>query len=187
FSSGSASTKATILKQKLTPITVIVPEYPSHRPRESIVVLNQIIARNATSRHTDKLMIIGSSLGGYYAQYLAHTLDVISGVVLINPALQPQLTLKPCIGQQANMVTGKTFEFSKRDFDELMQFDIPEESIHVPTLVLLDEADEVIKCQYAALRYKNSGRVIIYPGGNHWFAHLHDAVPEITAFYQSLA
>ncbi|WP_455207718.1 YqiA/YcfP family alpha/beta fold hydrolase, partial [Kaarinaea lacus] len=39
FSSGSASTKATILKQKLTPITVIVPEYPSHRPRESIVVL----------------------------------------------------------------------------------------------------------------------------------------------------
>ena len=129
---------------------------------------------------------MGSSLGGYYAQYLATRLDYISGIVLINPALQPELTLQPYIGQQTNQVTGGLFEFSQKDFQELAEFDVPVNKISVPTLVLLDEGDELIDYQYAAYRYSGIGRVVVYPGGSHWFEHLPAAIPEIRTFYETL-
>jgi len=129
---------------------------------------------------------MGSSLGGYYAQYLATRLEQVSGVILINPALQPQHTLKPYIGQLSNQVTGESFEFRESDFLELEEFDIPAEDIRVPTLVLLDKGDDVIDYQFAAHRYQDVGRVIVYPGGSHWFDHLEEAIPEILKFHDEL-
>ena len=131
----------------------------------------------------EPLMLIGSSLGGYYAQYLAANLDIVTKVVLINPALQAQKTLHPYIGQQTNMVTGESFVFTQQDFDKLQLFDVSIEDISVPTLVLLDEDDELIDCRFAEQKYQVVGRVVVYPGGSHWFDHLEEAIPEIVNFY----
>jgi predicted esterase YcpF (UPF0227 family) len=84
------------------------------------------------------------------------------------------------------MVTGERFDFSLQCFDELALYSVAENEIHCPTLVLLDEGDELIDCHYAAHHYQHAGRVIVYPGGSHWFDHLADAMPEIRSFYQSL-
>ena len=132
------------------------------------------------------MLLIGSSLGGYYAQCLATSLDYISGAVLINPALQPRLTLKPYIGQHTNQVTGELFEFTEKHLQELVEFDVPTNKINVPTLVLLDEGDDVIDYQFAAEKYKDIGQVIVYPDGSHWFDHLDDAIPHIRKFYHEL-
>lgn len=128
-------------------------------------------------------MLIGSSLGGYYAQYLGVHLDAVNKVVLINPALQPRKTLKPYIGQQTNIVTGKSFIFTQQNFDELAQYKVSTKDVVAPTLVLLDEGDEVIEYRFAEAQYKDIGRVLIYPDGSHRFDHLEEAVPEIEAFY----
>ena len=186
FSSGAASQKATALQKALAPTLMIVPEYPSHRPHDSIAVLIECLRRQSTQSERQKILLVGSSLGGYYAQYLATRLDYISGVVLINPALQPQVTLEPYIGQQTNQVTGELFEFSQKDFLELAELEVLVNKISTPTLVLLDEGDELIDYQYAARRYSGIGRVIVYPGGSHRFDHLPDAIPEIQAFYETL-
>jgi predicted esterase YcpF (UPF0227 family) len=186
FSSGAASQKATALQKALAPTLVIVPEYPSHRPHDAIAMLTECLRTQSTQSDRQRILLAGSSLGGYYAQYLAARLDFISGVILINPALQPQLTLKQYIGQQTNQVTGELFEFSQKDFLELAEFDVPVNKISTPTLVLLDEGDELIDYQYAAHRYSGIGRVIVYPGGSHWFDHLPDAIPQIRAFHETL-
>ncbi|KPJ95325.1 MAG: hypothetical protein AMJ55_04000 [Gammaproteobacteria bacterium SG8_15] len=186
FSSGAASQKANALQKALAPTLVIVPEYPSHRPHDSIAMLTECLRTQSTQSDRQKILLVGSSLGGYYAQYLAARLDFISGVILINPALQPQLTLKPYIGQQTNQVTRELFEFSQKDFLELAEFDVPVNKISTPMLVLLDEGDELIDYQYAAHHYNDIGRVIVYPGGSHWFDHVPDAIPEIRAFYEIL-
>jgi len=186
FSSGAASRKATQLKHALEPIDVLVPEYPSHQPRNAIATLVKFITHREAKNKKQKFLLIGSSLGGFYAQYLATRLEQVSGVVLINPALQPQLTLKPYIGQLSNQVTGESFKFSERDFLELAEFDIPATTVSVPTLVLLDKGDDVIDYQFAAHRYQDIGRVIAYPGGSHWFDHLEVAIPEIQKFHDEL-
>ena len=164
FSSAATSHKAILLQQQLSQYNFLVPEYPSHQPDTSIDLLSVYIKKKSGEHNNEQVMLIGSSLGGFYAQYLGVHLDVVTAAVLINPALQPQITLKPHIGQQTNMVTGETFIFRQQDFDELQRFEVPTNDITVPTLVLLDKGDEVIDYRFAEKRYKDISRVIVYPG-----------------------
>lgn len=163
---------------------VLIPEYPSHQPVKSINLLSGFIQQH---QYASPLMLIGSSLGGYYAQYLGATLEAVKKVVMINPALQPQQTLAPVVGKQSNMVTGEPFEFRRDDLEELATFDKPASQIAVPTLVLLDEGDDIIDFHFAKQKYASLGqaKVIAYPGGSHWFEHLEEALPEILRFYKS--
>lgn len=127
-------------------------------------------------------MLVGSSLGGYYAQYLGVHLETVDRVVLINPALQPQKTLAPYIGRNTNLVTGEVFELSRPDFEALADYELAPEATPAPTLVLLDQGDDVIDHRIAAERYRYAGRVIVYPDGSHRFEHLHEAAAQIKAF-----
>ena len=83
FNSGGQSHKAAWLREHLAPAPVFAPSYPAHRAREALRVLRKFIRRlrreNPRSR---KLMLIGSSLGGFWAQYLAPEFD--ARMVLIN-------------------------------------------------------------------------------------------------------
>jgi predicted esterase YcpF (UPF0227 family) len=184
FSSGAGSSKAKALKEALAPARFLVPDYPSHRPHAAVRELTQFINEAVAARNGSQVMLIGSSLGGYYAQYLAAKLDVIDNVVLINPALQPQLTLRPCIGHNTNMVTGQPFEFREQDIVALARYDMAQGSSVKPTLVLVDEGDEVIDYRDALRRYEDIGHVIVYPGGSHRFEHVEEAATEIALFYR---
>ena len=180
FSSAAISRKATQLKQRLMDYDFFVPNYPSHQPVNAVASLREYLAK--LTQHNNEIMLIGSSLGGYYAQYLGSVLDDVKKVVLINPALQPQQTLGPHIGTHTNVVTGELFDFTQSDFDGLAQFEVPSLDDVAKTLVLLDEGDDVINYEYAAFRYRDAGRIVIYPGGSHWFDHLEEALPEVIAF-----
>ena len=182
FSSAATSHKANLLKQALAPIKFFIADYPSHQPRAAIQSAIQYIGQTLEKHNQQQITLIGSSLGGYYAQYLGATLDVVQKVILINPALQPQHTLKPYVGQNINMVTGKPFVFSEQDFDDLTEYDIALADVKTPTLVLLDAGDEIIDYRVAAKRYNDIGRVVIYPDGSHQFEHIDQAVVEIAMF-----
>ncbi|MGD8615654.1 MAG: YqiA/YcfP family alpha/beta fold hydrolase [Gammaproteobacteria bacterium] len=182
FSSGAASTKARFFQTALAPGPVVVPEYPTHRPHAAVAAVMSCIDTTLRQHGGQRLMLIGSSLGGYYAQYLGAHLDAVDRVVLINPALQPQQTLAPYIGRNINMVTGQAFDFSRRDFEALAGYDLAPQVTPAPTLVLLDEGDEIIDYRFATERYRDAGRVIVYPGGSHRFEHLGEGAAQIKAF-----
>lgn len=179
YSSAARSRKAQWLRENISGIPVLVPDYASHQPERAVEQLTNVISRNSDT----PLMLIGSSLGGYYAQFLGATLNAVHKVVLINPALQPQQTLASVVGRQTNMVTGEPFEFTRDDLEALGQYDIEASDVTVATLVLLDEGDDIIDYAYAKQKYDSIGRVIVYPDGSHWFDHLDDALPDILDFY----
>lgn len=186
FSSGANSQKATAIKNYLNQYSILVPDYPSHQAHQSIEFLQHYIQTHHVDQSQQKILLMGSSLGAYYAQYLAKQFQNVSAVVLINPCLQPQLTLASQIGEQVNSVTGETFRFTKEDYDGFSQLDVEQQELFNPTLVLLDEGDELIDYRVAADRYKGKGKVISYPGGDHWFRHLDQALPEIESFYREM-
>lgn len=185
FSSAAASNKANKLKRALDPIPFFIADYPSHQPHVAIQTIESYINRLRARHCFPNVMLIGSSLGGYYAQYLGAELEDARKVVLINPSLQPQNTLRPYIGPNLNSVSGKPFVFSTRDFSELAYYDFPPSERSASTLVLIDEGDEVIDYRVAAKRYTAIGRVVIYPGGSHQFEHLDQAIEEISEFYSA--
>lgn len=186
YSSGADSQKANAIRKYLNKFSIFIPEYPSHQPRESVATLQEYINSHLSKNVNQGIMLMGSSLGGYYAQYLATKVENVKALVLINPCLQPQITLESQIGHQVNSVTGESFEFTQADYDALSEHEVEQQNLFEPALVLLDEGDELIDYQVAEKRYRPKGRVIVYPGGDHWFRHLEEALPEIESYYLSM-
>jgi len=180
LNSSSQSRKARWLAQRVAPRTFLAPDYNAHLVDESLEKLNQFIfkaVRRTDSPATPTLTLIGSSLGGVYAQYLAKRFN--AAIVLINPALLPRAQLLEHLGPQFNHATGQSYELLVEHVDrlnDLRQSNPPE---NIDSLLLVDEGDEVIPFRFAVEFYKNHGNTVIYPGGSHAFDHMEAALPLI--------
>lgn len=180
FNSSGASAKGRYFTTALAPATVHTPSYPPD-PDAAIQQLWHWLSGLQDARP----VLIGSSLGGYYAQYLAQRWRL--PMVLINPALTPQQTLVPYLGWQTNYYTGERYYFGERQLAALGTYEIPEPcQSPVPALLLLDRGDELIDYRAAAARYADCAEVRIFPGGNHQFSHLAEAATAIRRFKQKV-
>lgn len=179
FNSTGNSAKGQYLKDHLPDIPVLTPTY-HYDPEVTVKFLEQLVEE--TLQKSQHLTIIGSSLGGFYAQYLAHRYRVKS--VLINPALMPLETLHDYLGENTNFYSGETYILTQTHLDALLTLDIPDPCIEsVPTLLLLDKGDELLDYRVAVNRYQDCADVIIFEGGDHQFQHMPEALSKIRDFY----
>ena len=88
-------------------VTWWCPQLPPS-PREAAA----LIAQGSADWPAAHMAVVGSSLGGYYATYLAEKHDLRA--ILINPATYADRTLQPWIGTHTNLYTGETFAFTGR-------------------------------------------------------------------------
>ena len=110
FNSAPQSHKAQVLKRHLEARGLgdrfACPKLP-HRPCEAIACAEREIAL----RPADTVTLVGSSLGGFYATYLAEKHGLRA--VLLNPAVTPQLDLESYLGTQRNLYTGEAYELTR--------------------------------------------------------------------------
>jgi hypothetical protein len=185
LNSAGTSAKAAWLHDNLPGITVLAPTYPAHRADEAPLFLRVYLEGARRERPYDpRLLLVGSSLGGFWAQYLAPSFG--AGLVLINPSTRPHESLLRRVGPQRNEVTGERYQLTEDDVRAFARYVLPHCTLGVPTLLLLDQADEVIDYRIAYELYLGCGKTIIYPGGSHRFEHLPEAKEKILALYESL-
>ena len=118
FRSAPASIKARALKTRMTARGLAERfwcEQLPVSPRAAIALAEGEIAR-ARAAGLDPT-VVGSSLGGYYATWLAERHDLRA--VLVNPAVVAPLSLEAYVGTQDNLYTGERFEFTHGHIDEL--------------------------------------------------------------------
>lgn len=178
FNSSGESQKGQYLKQQLG-LPVLTPSYP-WQPEQAMAFLTQLVETSLTE--SEQLMLAGSSLGGYYACYLGRQYRLPT--MMINPALGPVDTLRPYLGWNNNYYSGEKYYLEERHLDELRRYQIthPCEN-HTATLLLLDAGDEIINYRYAYDLYRDCAEVKLFPGGDHQFQHLAEALPLIRNFY----
>lgn len=125
------------------------------------------------------LYFAGSSMGGFYATYLAATYH--SRAVLINPAVRPWLGRDYLLGDQANYHTGEVHRIEQEHLDQLHGFDV--EPIIQPAdfLVLLQTGDEVLDYRLAEEKYADC-QLVVEPGGDHGFVGFEKHLPAIIEF-----
>jgi uncharacterized protein len=185
FNSSGGSAKAAWLRAHLPDISVLSPTYPSHVADAAVQTLRRYFERARREHPQDqKLLLIGSSMGGFWARYLAP--ERHAGMALINPAMHPETDLLNLVGVNRNLATGEEYVLTKEQVLALGRYRVPACSPAVPTLVLLDEADELLDYREAQAFYRDCGRVIVYPGGSHAFEHLAEALVEIRRLHDSL-
>lgn len=176
FNSSSKSHKAQIMQafmqQHGLGAQFVAPDLP-HRPAQAMALVESLLVEMP-----HKPCLIGSSLGGYYATYLAEKHDL--GAVLINPAVAPYRLLAPYLGPQQNFYSGESYELTAQHMVELEALEIP--NIHpMHYLLLVQTGDEVLDYREAVSRYAGAQQHVI-PGGDHGFQKIENYLDEILAF-----
>lgn len=155
--------------------SISIPLLP-YDPAQAIKVLESIIRNNIG--HIERL--VGSSLGGYFATYLADKYTLRA--VLINPAVAPYKNLNDeFLGEHKNMYTGEVYEITMQHVKFLKSLEIKEQRHPENYLLMVQTADEVLDYRVAVDKYFNS-RQIIQQGGDHSFVNFESMLPEIFNF-----
>lgn len=176
LNSSGRSHKAGVLRRALAPRPVLAPDYPAHRPAQAVAGLLDWFARLPPAPADDPgLILVGSSMGGFYGQYLARRLS-IAHLFLINPALTPWDLFPPHLGEVMTTALGETYAVTADLIQGTRPFAVPDPCDGVPTTLFLDAADEVIDPSIAARLYRDCGDVRLYPGGDHAFQHMDEAL-----------
>lgn len=177
FNSSPASLKARLLVDYCNRLGIdsTVPVL-SHDP----AVAMQIAQACITEQGERPALLIGSSLGGYYATWLTEHHGIPSA--LVNPAVSPCDHLRQeFVGRQRNYYSGEEYEFTLEHVEALRGFDT--RTIRDPSkyLLLVKTADEVLDYRLAVQRYAGC-RQLVQEGGNHSFDNFADMLPEIMQF-----
>ena len=172
FASCGDSNKTKALKSFFGEDDVLAPDLPPN-PHEAVSLARKLIIEH------DIDLIIGSSLGGFYASYLCETMGL--KCVLINPSVQPFITLRPYVGTNTYWCSGETFEFTKDDLTALFEYAIGRPNDPSKYLLLLQTGDELLDYTKAKEKYEGV-KVIVEEGGNHRFENLQAYLEEIKRF-----
>jgi predicted esterase YcpF (UPF0227 family) len=123
--------------------------------------------------------LIGSSLGGYYATYLAERYGCRAA--LLNPAVRPDLDLGAHVGLLTAFHSDEPFEFKPEYLDELVA--LRAERITRPEryFLLAATGDEVLDWRQMRDHYPGAQQHII-EGSDHGISEFADYVSEVAAF-----
>jgi len=160
FNSSPASAKAKLVKARLAALgrgaEFVAPAVPPS-PAQAADVLDALALRHRGA------VLFGSSLGGYYATWLAekHAMKA----VLLNPAVRPYELLAPMVGLQKRFHTGEEYVFTTEHVAELRSLEV-ERITPSRYLLIVTTGDEVLDYRWAVERYRGCRQIVI-EGGDH--------------------
>jgi hypothetical protein len=126
---------------------------------------------------------IGSSLGGFYATWLAEKHHVRA--VLINPAIDPHVGLRAYLGRQENLHTGEPYELTEAHLRDWERYYAPRITPG-RYLLIVETDDEVLDYRRAVARYAGAEQIIV-PGGDHSLQSFPRHLPRILEFARAAA
>lgn len=176
LNSDPASTKARLLSaamQRLGQAERLRVPALHHHPRQAIEQLDAAIAE------LGQPLLVGSSLGGYYATHLAarHGLKAL----LINPVVNPHRLFDGFLGTQQNLYTGATWELTLDHVAALQALEVPAPSDPERVQVWLQTGDETLDYRQAERFYRQCA-LRIQAGGDHGFQGFAERLPALFAF-----
>ncbi|PHS00652.1 MAG: esterase YqiA [Oceanobacter sp.] len=124
----------------------------------------------------DKVWLVGSSLGGFYATWLAEKYEVPA--VLINPAVRPFDLFRHYLGEHKHYHNGETYLLEAHHLDELEALHCADITHPKNLLLLLQTADETLDYRHAAELYRQCP-AWVEGGGTHSFDGFIDRVPQM--------
>ena len=127
--------------------------------------------------------LVGSSLGGFYATYLAEKHD--AKAVLINPAIDPHVGLRAYLGPQKNLHTGEPYELTEAHLREWEKLYVPRVT---PSryLLIVETGDEVLDYRRAVARYAGAEQRVV-TGGDHSLQSFPEHLARILEFARASA
>ena len=180
FTSGPQSRKVQLLAARMVQRgcadRLVAPQLPAS-PAAAIALADDIITKVGAARTA--VTVVGSSLGGFYATWLAEKHGLKA--VLINPVVVAAIELERYLGPQAWLYTGEPFELTRQHIDELHALEVSRLADPSRYWLLVEEGDETLDYRHAVARYAGAKQTVL-PGGDHSFTRWEDYLDKVLAF-----
>ncbi len=150
------------------------PQLPPS-PREAIELLMQGVA----AWPVERMALVGSSLGGFYATVLAERLGCKAG--LLNPAIDPARDLARHIGETQAWHSEERFYFLPEYVDQLRDMTPGELSRLSRYFAVIATGDEVLDWREMSARYRGS-HLRIVEGSDHALSDFDTHLPHLLHF-----
>ena len=178
FRSSPRSFKARVLGQRMAErgkaAELFCPQLPAS-PKEAMALALTLVGRCDPRQ----LAIIGSSLGGYYATWLAEQLGCRA--VLLNPAVTPLKDLEQHVGVTTEYHSDQPFEFKRDYIDELAALAVPAITQPQRYFLLAATGDEVLDYRDMVAHYAGARQRVIV-GSDHAIGEFEQYVDEVLGF-----
>ena len=178
FRSSPRSFKARVVQDKLAQAgmqdRLICPQLPAS-PKAAMDLALALAERHAP----DNLSIVGSSLGGFYACWLAERLGVRAAV--INPSVDPTRNLEKHVGVTTAWHSDEPFEFRQEYIGELQALRVANITRPERYFLLAATGDEVLDYRDMVAHYAGARQHVI-EGSDHAIPEFPQYVDEVLAF-----
>jgi predicted esterase YcpF (UPF0227 family) len=178
FRSSPASRKATQLRERLRALgreaDYRCPALPVSPRSAADVALAEVAGVEPSA-----LALIGSSLGGYYATWLAERIGCRA--VLLNPAIAPADDLAAHLGRQPVYFSGEQIDFRPEHLDELRALDTPAITRPERYFLVAATGDALIDYRTMTAKYRGARQRVIQ-GSNHELSDFAACIDEVLAF-----
>ena len=166
FNSSPESHKASLMLAHMTQAglgdRIDIPAIPAI-PSEAVSIL-QLHAERILERHD--LSLVGSSLGGFYATWLAEQYHCPA--VLINPAVRPHELLRKYLGENRNYYTDERWTLDESHIELFRKLYVETLSRPERYLLMLQTGDLTLDYRDALEKYRGC-TAIVEQGGSHEF------------------
>lgn len=177
FRSSPLSFKARLLGGRLAALgreaEYQCPPLPAS-PRQAISLAARLI-----ESAPGEVTLIGSSLGGYYATWLAEKYGCRA--VLLNPAVKPPRDLTKYVGVTTAYHSDAPFEFKQAYIEELQALAVDRVTCAERYFLLAATGDEVLDWREMTAHYPGARQQII-EGSDHGISEFEQYVDEVLAF-----
>ena len=178
FRSSPKSMKARVISERMAALglsdQLACPQLPASPKLAMELALSLIEGVPAA-----QLSIVGSSLGGYYATWLAERVGCRA--VLLNPAIVPLQDLDKHVGVTTQFHSDEPFEFKREYIDELRALAVDPITRPERYFLIAATGDEVLDYRDMVKHYAGARQHVI-DGSDHGISEFPDYLDAVLAF-----
>jgi len=183
FRSSPNSTKAVMTGKAVKALSSADQSYEWYCPQllASPKISLEMVSKHIDQTKFDRLAIIGSSLGGFYTNYLAEKYQC-KGIAL-NPAVYAARELEPHVGMMTTYDSEEPFDFKAEYIDELRALQVDPITDPERYFLIAAKGDELLDWKEMAAFYPGAKQLIL-EGGDHGISDYANHLPAVIDFIQ---
>jgi predicted esterase YcpF (UPF0227 family) len=182
FRSSPQSMKARLMGERMAALgrgaEYLCPQLPAS-PKLAMELALSLLDGVPAQQLADELTVVGSSLGGYYATWLAERLGCRA--VLLNPAIVPRQDLQKHVGVTTQFHSDEPFEFKPEYIDELRALDVARITRPERYYLIAATGDEVLDYRDMVAHYQGARQDVIQ-GSDHGISEFADYIESVLEF-----
>lgn len=183
FRSSPNSTKAVITGEAVRALSSVENTYEWYCPQllASPKQSMDMVVKHIDQSEADHIVIIGSSLGGFYTNYLAEKYRC-KGIVL-NPAVYAARELEPHVGMMTAYDSEEPFDFKAEYIDQLRALQVDAISDPHRYFLIAAKGDELLDWKEMVTFYSGAQQLVL-EGSDHGIADYADHLPAVIQFIE---